>query len=63
MLWATPEVPVCSGMLLEMDNSELLLLLESTEALESKVDEAINVLKQHGALPEGVHGGENGPVA
>lgn len=39
-----------TGMLLEMDNSELLLLLESPEALESKVDEAIQVLKQHNAL-------------
>lgn len=37
-----------------MDNSELLLLLESPEALGGKVDEAINVLKQHNALPEGV---------
>lgn len=36
-----------------MDNSELLLLLESKEALESKVAEAINVLKQHNAIPEG----------
>lgn len=43
-----------TGMLLEMDNSELLLLLESPEALESKVDEAIQVLKQHNALPSGV---------
>jgi polyadenylate-binding protein len=41
-------------MLLEMDNSELLLLLESPDALSSKVDEAITVLKQHNALPEGV---------
>ena len=30
-------------MLLEMDNSELLLLLESPEALEAKVEEAIDV--------------------
>lgn len=42
-----------TGMLLEMDNSELLLLLESPEALEAKVDEAIEVLKQHNAIPEG----------
>lgn len=49
-------------MLLEMDNSELLLLLESPEALESKVDEAISVLKQHNALPDGI-ALENGPVA
>ena len=32
-----------TGMLLEMDNSELLLLLESPEALEAKVEEAIDV--------------------
>lgn len=32
-------------MLLEMDNSELLLLLESPEALAVKVEEAVEVLK------------------
>ncbi len=41
-----------TGMLLEMDNSELLVLLDSPEALDGKVQEAIEVLKQHGALPE-----------
>ncbi|PKU61809.1 polyadenylate-binding protein 3-like [Dendrobium catenatum] len=34
-----------TGMLLEMDNSELLLLLESPDALSAKVEEAIQVLK------------------
>ena len=32
-------------MLLEMDNSELLLLLESPESLAAKVEEAVEVLK------------------
>ncbi|KAL3839731.1 hypothetical protein ACJIZ3_024322 [Penstemon smallii] len=34
-----------TGMLLEMDNSELLLLLDSAESLAAKVDEAVEVLK------------------
>uniref|UniRef100_A0A0C9RIN6 Polyadenylate-binding protein n=1 Tax=Wollemia nobilis TaxID=56998 RepID=A0A0C9RIN6_9CONI len=33
-----------TGMLLEMDNSELLLLLESPDALQTKVQEAVNIL-------------------
>jgi polyadenylate-binding protein len=35
-----------TGMLLEMDNSELLHLLESPEALKSRVEEAVNFLER-----------------
>ncbi|XP_072223902.1 polyadenylate-binding protein 1-like [Leuresthes tenuis] len=38
-----------TGMLLEIDNSELLHMLESPESLNSKVDEAIAVLQAHQA--------------
>jgi polyadenylate-binding protein len=36
-----------TGMLLEMDNSELLMMLDQPEMLKSKVDEAVAVLKAH----------------
>ena len=39
--------PPYTGMLLEMDNSELLHMLEVPESLKSKVEEAVTVLRDH----------------
>ncbi|XP_067317411.1 LOW QUALITY PROTEIN: polyadenylate-binding protein 4-like [Anolis sagrei] len=41
-----------TGMLLEIDNSELLHMLESPESLGSKVEEAVAVLQAHQAKKE-----------
>merc|ERR1712187_1037709 len=38
-----------TGMMLEMDNSELLMLLESDNQLKGKVDEAMRVLSSQGS--------------
>ncbi|KAK7284949.1 hypothetical protein RJT34_19703 [Clitoria ternatea] len=42
-----------TGMLLEMDNAELLLLLESPDSLSAKVEEAVQVLKNSKAKVSG----------
>ncbi|KAI8824068.1 uncharacterized protein EV422DRAFT_493123 [Fimicolochytrium jonesii] len=43
----TPHAAKVTGMLLEMDQSELLHLLEDTKALQVKVNEAVEVLNEH----------------
>lgn len=46
-----------TGMLLEIDNAELLHMLESHDALKSKVDEAVSVLHAHQAKSSQASGG------
>ncbi|XP_069607857.1 embryonic polyadenylate-binding protein isoform X1 [Ranitomeya imitator] len=46
-----------TGMLLEIDNSELLHMLESPESLQTKVEEAVGVLEAHHAKESSHKGG------
>ena len=40
-----------TGMLLEMDTAELINLIESKDALAGKIEEALEVLRQHQIIP------------
>ncbi|KAJ8402888.1 hypothetical protein AAFF_G00362020 [Aldrovandia affinis] len=51
-----------TGMLLEIDNSELLHMLESHESLRSKVEEAVAVLQAHQAKKDATQKGGAPPV-
>ena len=48
-----------TGMLLEIDNAELLHMLDSSESLNAKVDEAVAVLHAHQAKEAAVATKEN----
>ena len=41
-----------TGMFLELDTNEVLNLIEDSNYLQTKMTEAIDVLKQHGLIPE-----------
>lgn len=47
-----------TGMLLEIDNSELLHMLEHSDSLKNKVDEAVAVLQAHQAKQAVTSGGK-----
>lgn len=47
-----------TGMLLEIDNSELLHMLEHNDSLKNKVDEAVAVLQAHQAKQAVTSGGK-----
>jgi polyadenylate-binding protein len=44
------EAAKLTGMLLEMDNGEIIGLLENTNALGNKINEALDVLRQHSGM-------------